>query len=909
MLLINLAYPEWITIDCNRKVFIDIVCMTNNNNLSLSNISYYKPLLNYCSERYILKNSSCFEFIYHLGHSIIQRKHHLLQKYLTVEKMNQLQFVVSAVYSFPNILSIENGRIKIFFNIRYHNIIKFYVFNSTSDKIEGYFIKKTRVNIFSNITIYANMHQCKNGRIVGIQHVCDVVFDCGRNDLSDEEGCTCSTLRESKNKTCKYIHINEDQCINSFLFFGVLNLKCIMFEEVAYQKRFSENENIIECQNGRKIDYSLKDDLVSDCGESSDDEVQLQNIYNHSKIYSCPQLHQIPCRNGHSRCFEIKDICVFRLNKHKHLIPCRTGEHMQQCEEFECNKKYKCPGHYCLPYLYICNGEWDCPGGYDENVVICQKQRECQNMFHCKNSPICIHIEDVCNSIDDCPLADDETMCNVPKTKCPEPCFCYNLTIQCTKKFFNPSMFFLENSYVSLWISGTNNTSLNFLKFFTEVKYLYIDDNRIESICGVLHGHKMLIIFNTNNNEVQDLLQFCICNLIAIKDINLSKNKIKHIHKQAFWQLPRLRFLNLAENSLNNLEGLFLTTLILLNITQNPFHLLKHNSFKNAEINVIETDDYHICCIVLSSTSCNAFKPWFVSCSQLLPTLSMRILLTFVACIIVLLNILSIHLQSKTRSYSSFQMVILSVNLTDILCFCYLTVLLIADFMYSDRFITKEVYWRSSIPCLTIFIFAMIFSILSAFYLSLMSLCRTMLVIFPLNLTLKDNTFIIRILSILFIITAIFSISVSWLYRRKYSAFPTSLCLPFIDPTSSIKLIQLVTILITSFQILSSIFISINYAILLKQLKISHAKLGILSNKTIKNLILQVMVVTSSNLLCWLPSDIIYISSLFQSKYSTDLVIWTTIAVTPINSIINPVVFIVTTIKLSISKSHLLVRS
>ena len=228
--------------------------MYDNNNLSHSNISYYKPLLKYCLERYILKNSSCFEFIYYLGYSIIQQKHHQLKKYLTVNKMKQFQFVVLAVHSFPNILSIDYGRIKIFFNIRYHNIIKFYVVNSTSDKIEGYFIKKTRVNIFSNITSYANMHQCKNGRIVGIQYVCDAVFDCERNDLSDEEGCTCSTLGESKNKTCKYIHINGDQCINSFLFFGVHNLKCLMSKEKAYEQISSEKENTIECQNRRKID-------------------------------------------------------------------------------------------------------------------------------------------------------------------------------------------------------------------------------------------------------------------------------------------------------------------------------------------------------------------------------------------------------------------------------------------------------------------------------------------------------------------------------------------------------------------------------------------------------------------------------------------------------------------------------
>ena len=56
---------------------------------------------------------------------------------------------------------------------------------------------------------------------------------------------------------------------------------------------------------------------------------------------------------------------------------------------------------------------------------------------------------------------------------------------------------------------------------------------------------------------------------------------------------------------------------------------------------------------------------------------------------------------------------------------------------------------------------------------------------------------------------------------------------------------------------------------------------------------IQIFIVTVSNILCWIPSGIIYLVALFLKKYPVNLIIWSTIAVTPINSVINPVVFIV----------------
>ena len=79
------------------------------------------------------------------------------------------------------------------------------------------------------------------------------------------------------------------------------------------------------------------------------------------------------CRKGHSKCFNISDIYRYRLDSKNNLISCRTGGHIQNCEEFNCSSSY------CIPWSYVCNGKWDCPHGDDEN---CEKER-CVRMISC----------------------------------------------------------------------------------------------------------------------------------------------------------------------------------------------------------------------------------------------------------------------------------------------------------------------------------------------------------------------------------------------------------------------------------------------------------------------------------------------------------------------------------------------
>ncbi len=59
-------------------------------------------------------------------------------------------------------------------------------------------------------------------------------------------------------------------------------------------------------------------------------------------------------------------------------------------------------------------------------------------------------------------------------------------------------------------------------------------------------------------------------------------------------------------------------------------------------------------------------------------------------------------------------------------------------------------------------------------------------------------------------------------------------------------------------------------------------------------LIIQIVIITATNIICWVPSGATFLSSIFMDQYPTDLMIWVTIVVAPPNSYVNPLVFVAT---------------
>ena len=271
-------------------------------------------------------------------------------------------------------------------------------------------------------------------------------------------------------------------------------------------------------------------------------------------------------RNGHNRCFDFSHICVYRLNKHYHLVPCRTGGHLQECKDFECNLKYKCPDSYCIPLSYICDGKWDCASGYDEDILHTCKIRNCIGFFHCSDSSICVHLEDVCDNYVDCPLKDDELMCVLHNNKCPIFCVCHNLAFQCIGNLPEISNIYRILPYHSMKISFTDMISLNLLKVFGHLVKVDLCCNTISLPCGTLSGNKSVLWLDISKNIISVLLPYCFNNLSGLELFYMNNNHLHMIHKIALLNIPRLKLLNLSYNSLNNIPPTLLYELYNLKI-------------------------------------------------------------------------------------------------------------------------------------------------------------------------------------------------------------------------------------------------------------------------------------------------------------------------------------------------------
>ena len=62
-------------------------------------------------------------------------------------------------------------------------------------------------------------------------------------------------------------------------------------------------------------------------------------------------------------------------------------------------------------------------------------------------------------------------------------------------------------------------------------------------------------------------------------------------------------------------------------------------------------------------------------------------------------------------------------------------------------------------------------------------------------------------------------------------------------------------------------------------------------NKRQKSVTIHVILVGLTNAICWIPSSIFYLVSIFDIKFPAALLYWITLVILPINALINPIIF------------------
>ncbi len=892
MLIENLACPQWLSVQCDEHLLLDIVCVeecTNSkNNPVLANVTQIK-----CHEKdHILK----FEYCYKLEKVTIKSAATQAKlKYLwnpSFLHLKEIQFLFAAIVeNISPILQVVNTGVHLWTYTRYYSCI---IFRHTQllkkeNSFLGYIVQQQTAVEFRNVKTGNLVYCLELGHFVSSLYFMDNELDCGKDDDSDETMEFYNDKLSTKNQwDCSPFH------------FKSANNKCHFFTITTVSSPKVEEQKQLLCNNSKRITFKQKDDLISDCGVTAEDEPAYWNIAKHNEWTGCSNLSQLACKVGHPRCYNFSDICWFRLDAEGTLQACRTGTHVQHCKEFECIMKYKCPGSYCVSFSYLCNGKWDCPSGYDESKGYrCKGNRVCTNMFKCRRSQICLHQYDLCDQIPHCPHGDDEFMCVLSRQRCPHNCFCLLLAIYCSNHNLSKALISSSFPYFLFHSANVSADSAIFLKTWRNLVQVRLFNCSVENICGTFNKLARLLSVSASNNSISILVSHCFSNMSKIKSISLHQNKVSEIKMHAFFNLSSLAFLDLSNNTLHLLHSRFFKSLFSLKfllLEGNPMSTVDPNAFYHlTNVLSITSQKYEVCCTKPGRAICTAVPSWFVSCQNLL-TNTLAFSLTIVCTIVLIQNLVSllkaIHAVHQKQD-AAFNISVCFVNMTDLLCGVLLLILFCAHQYYSNTFKVSQEAWRKGGACFSVFFISLLFAFSSTVGLVFLAQSRLMVVLFPLDSQFKQKKHVRNWLISLGVSCLAQTVLLATTHKLLFVEVPSNLCLPVVDPTHSNIMIKFLACLICPLQILSSVAIGITYYLLY----ISCTKMSEFEGRSYSGMKTQLVSFVLSNCFCWISSSIIFMVCLFISKYPLDLLIWTTVAITPLNSLVNPFIFVILKIK------------
>ena len=921
MLLFNLAEPDWISVPCNKSLLSHNLCYLKIPNYALNSKTQNVTDYSYCLRNHIMLQKKCYIFIWLNSFNtsnLCANFEALPGKKTIIKYLKDLFGSISVINEYPPIIIDNYGntvhviKFKHFFNkLNYiHTQVAKY-------KVSGYLVCSYKKH---GISSWANLFHCTKGGYILSENLCDSVIDCP-NDRSDEEFCYCqnNSANRTSSNFCKILYFGMKKKVCSNLYYMTVQGTCLKYKSLSHimfsNSHLSkmnlygrEPESITTkkfiCKDGKSIDITYLNDLIFDCGLDGNDEPVLMSLLKYDNYSSCTEPNMIPCMGGHSTCYYLKDICIYKTNKYNNLIPCRTGGHLQNCRNFECSLMFKCVHSYCIPWSYVCDGKWDCPEGNDEmNNPVCINNKACIYLYKCRNTQQrCLHLENLCDGNEDCPFGDDETLCDLKQANCPSECSCLLLAIKC--RYFSTLRIArdMQSHFLYVEISNYIDFSLpTFHKSLPNVTIVKLSRNCLVQICFLTSRN--LLLFDLGFNCLKIIFRNCFTSLWLLRALHLNDNYIGSVEPGSFYNLSNLRYLNLSNNPLINLpENVFKTLSKLklfyaVNVSLTDIHI---KSLHDSDVKLVITSDYHLCCIAASKTLCQAHKPWYISCSDILPEDKMKVLYISVSNLTIWLNIMSILIHYLTKkSNNAYVGTIISVNVNEILCGIYLAFIWVSDINLKGKFLIKEELWRSGLLCFSAFGLLLWFTILSQLILIFLSLSRLMIVIHPMDTMFKRTESVFKSVLLLCVFSLLVAVSTTLHFKITYGVLPISLCLPFIDPTNSVLLIKIITWVTVITQTVSSVIIMVLHIILVQKVKQSKNFFTKSESDTDHNtlLVVQLIVITVSNIISWFPANVIYIAAMFLSNYPIDLITWTTITVLPINSILNPSVFIITALR------------
>ena len=165
----------------------------------------------------------------------------------------------------------------------------------------------------------------------------------------------------------------------------------------------------------------------------------------------------------------------------------------------------------------------------------------------------------------------------------------------------------------------------------TSAKYLYLLYNALtdDVICYTkLNTLSQLLLLNISFNKIKWKSNLCSQQLPQVQEFSLQRNCLNIIKSHSFQGFHNLKSLDISKNEIRVLQYCAfceLKLLQVLNLLSNNIYQVSSSLFGKGQLQIVHSDDFHICCIIKElKTSCTSTPSWPSSCNHLLASKILR---------------------------------------------------------------------------------------------------------------------------------------------------------------------------------------------------------------------------------------------------------------------------------------------
>ncbi|XP_041456572.1 G-protein coupled receptor GRL101-like isoform X2 [Lytechinus variegatus] len=444
---------------------------------------------------------------------------------------------------------------------------------------------------------------------------------------------------------------------------------------------------------------------------------------------------------------------------------------------------------------------------------------------------------------------------------------------------------------------------------FENLHFLYFDNNSLTEIQpGMFEGLSSLRILNLSSNAINYIPNGAFDGLESLVMLDLSYNPLFHIDDNSLGNLWNLEYLFLIDIYLPSLEA-----------------GIAHNL---SSLTAVSASDSRICCLVsreMNNVNCamTAPKSPLDTCGRLYPSVVLRIFGWIIGLTALVGNFTVLALRFRLDQKLTVQtLLIINLAVVDCLMGVYMMFVTSADVYFGDNYFLRAPWWRDSIVCKVAGFLAFLSSELSVLTLTLITLDRTICIVYPFGkhrMSFKVSAILLIVIwiSVSVIGIAPFLINSSDIYGLsdvclglplhvdsgetgilrflRESAWSEEFIVVYDVISSEIRPSWIYSVVIfIGVNMVLFILMLVSYIVMFVEVKRSTQSVGNTAETRGREIKVarKMAFIVGTNFACWMP--IIIMGILTQTGLvvlPSSLYAWVVIFILPINSSINPLIY------------------